>query len=578
VPWTALATGLAVAAGAAWALWRGPLAAPLPAERNLALLAPRTPGADEDFASFALGAVEVLGARLRRHQSRAGFQLAPFSESVSEKLATATEARKIQGANLALLSSFEQGTDTFRAQLELWDAGRSRRIATRTVETPAAKPFVFLDRVEREATAMLGLPARGDDAVAACGVRGAGTLRYLLQGIGRSRSATTAEQSRRAVDDLELACNTEPEAAVPRARLALAELKVYALGDDRGWLERAEVSARAAVERDSSRAEPFWALADALARKNDPAGSLAAYRRAGALDPADDWVALRTARTWAQLGQPERERETYAATIAARPHCWQPYWWLATWHTRRGETQAASGAYRDMIRTAPALYRGYAGLGGILVLEGAYDRAIDTLKISIALRPNEAAFGNLGTAYFHSGRLEQAVEAYNQSFQFGFASYQLWLNLGDAYYWLRGRRDQAANAYTQAVKMGREEGAKGGHDGRTFDVLVPAHLSTIFPKIGQADSARVYLQRALSADSTNAMVQYCAALTFWQLDERERAMDWLERAVRNGYPVAWLRDSPVFDEWRGEAAFRALIAGASPPMQRSAAPTGGGRT
>jgi tetratricopeptide (TPR) repeat protein len=315
-----------------------------------------------------------------------------------------------------------------------------------------------------------------------------------------------------------------------------------------------------------------------FAQKTDKEGALAAYRRAHEADPTDDWVALRLARTYAQLGQPEKEKETYLATIASRPHCWQPYWWLASWDYRSGRIEDAIGAYREMIRRAPDLYRGYSNLGGMLVLQGEYDRAIDTLKIAIALRPEPIAFDNLGTAYFNSRRPEQAIDAYNQSFQFGFADYQLWLNLGDAYYWLRGRRDQAAEAYAQAVRLGRQANSERGHGGITFDVMIPATLSTVFPKIGQPDSARAYLQRALRADSTNARVQYCAALTCWQLGDRRRAVAWLERAVQNGYPAAWLRDSPVFEEWRGEEAFRALVAGAGPRTQPSAAPGKGGRT
>jgi hypothetical protein len=53
---------------------------------------------------------------------------------------------------------------------------------------------------------------------------------------------------------------------------------------------------------------------------------------------------------------------------------------------------------------------------------------------------------------------------------------------------------------------------------------------------------------------------------------------WLERAVQNGYPAAWLRDSPVFVEWREEEAFRTLIAGAGPRTQRTTNPGKGGRT
>jgi hypothetical protein len=113
--------------------------------------------------------------------------------------------------------------------------------------------------------------------------------------------------------------------------------------------------------------------------------------------------------------------------------------------------------------------------------------------------------------------------------------------------------------------------------GRSFNVMIPANLSTVYPKLGHADSARIYLRQALSADSTNSMVQYCAALTCWQLEEKGQAIAWLEKAVRGGYPVAWLRDSPVFQQWRDEQGFRALIADTHPVSQSASDKPGGRR-
>jgi len=571
--WPVAVTAAVLAAATSWTLWGGTAA--IPTDRNLVVLPPTVVGTDEDFSAFALGATQMLSTRLRKQQDRAGFQVATFIEAFDEKLSSAADARKVLGVNLALLTTFEQRPDALHARLDLWDAARGQRIASRAVDEPISQPFVFLDHVHRDAARMLRLPERPGDAVTESGVRGAGTLRYLLQGIGRHRSATTLEQERRAVDDLELARNTEPGAATPPAWLASAQIKCFTLSNDRAWQERAESSARTAIGRDSSRAEPYRFLADALAnaRKN-PDEALAAYQRARDLDPTDDYVALRLGRTYALLGQPEKEKEAYLATIAARPHCWQPYWWLANWYFRQGRFAESAVAYRDMVHRAPDLYRGYSSLGGILVYSAAYEQAIDTLKISIALRPSKVAFDNLGTAYFNSGRLQEAVDAYNQAFQFGFADYLSWMNFGDAYYWLPGHRGQATEAYGQAVRLGRE--AIRGREGKAPDHVIPAWLATIFPKLGQPDSARVYLASAIRSDSTNATIQYCAALTYWELAERSRAIHWIEKAVQNGYPALWLRDSPMFEDWRGEEAFRAIIAGAGP--HPSTSPGKAGRT
>lgn len=92
-----------------------------------------------------------------------------------------------------------------------------------------------------------------------------------------------------------------------------------------------------------------------------------------------------------------------------------------------------------------------------------------------------------------------------------------------------------------------------------MDVQLAADMATVFAKLGERDSAHVYLDRALAADSTNPMVQYCAALTHWQWNDRERAIGWLEKSVHGGYPVVWLRDSPIFREWREVPRFRALV-------------------
>ena len=201
---------------------------------------------------------------------------------------------------------------------------------------------------------------------------------------------------------------------------------------------------------------------------NAPA-ALDEYRRACQLDPTDDELASRLGRTYGRLGQPDQEGRVYLETIGRRPHDWQPWWSLASWHFRAGRVDSAVLAFEEMVRRAPDLYKGHSSLGGLLVLRGEYPRAIQSLRRSIELRPTRIAFDNLGTAYFNSGRLDDAVAAYNQSFQFGFADYVSWLNLGDAYFWLRRRHDQAIEAYGQAVRLGREEIAarreEGSHAG-----------------------------------------------------------------------------------------------------------------
>ena len=571
--------GLGIAGVAAAALgvyaWTRWAPAPLPRDRNLAILLPATPGASDDFASFALGLTELLASRLQRHAITPGFQTVSFDEIYTEGVRSAAEARKELGATIALVPVLEQTSTALRARLTLYDTVRERVISKQTIETPATEPLRFLERIEREATRMSALVPPTEDATRAYGVRGAGTLRFYLQGRGRLRTATTAAQATKADADLEMACRAEPEAAAARAGLAAAELKLHSLGADGDWLARAEASAREALRLDGTRPEPYRALGAVLFEEKKPELALAAYEHVLELEPTDDRTLYFVGRTYARLGNREREKGLYLAAIAKRPHSWAPRWWLATWQYRDGQYDEAIRSYEAMIQRAPQLSTGYAGLGAMLIMRGEYARAIEMLRHSVALRPTKTAFDNLGTAYFNTGRSVEAVDAYNQSFQFGEAGYRSWFNLGEAYYWLRDRKDQAAGAYREAVRLGTGEMATRAQQGHAFDVAIPATLATAYPKLGQSDDARASLVRAIAADDKNSYVAYCAALTYWQLNEREQAMSWLERAVAEGYPVIWLRDSPVFHEWRDVAAFRALVDRKPAKTQPAPSNTGG---
>jgi tetratricopeptide (TPR) repeat protein len=528
-----------------------------------------TPGADADFASFALGAAQFVSSSLEKHADRTDFQLASFADGL-ENVRSAIDARKILGANVALASQFEQSPDLLRARLDLLATDRSRIIASREIRMPRSEPFAFVDRLAREAAAMAGLPAPARDARAVTGIRGEGTLRFYLQGMGRLLSGSTADDAKRAAADFELACRTESDAALPRARLAAAQLRVHSFTREPEWLSNAEVSARESIRLDSDHAEGYFALGNVLSSQKRSAEAVPEYARASELDPTNDSIRLALGKTYGRLHQPELERAVYDATLLRRPHDWRPHWWLGSWHYRNEHVDDAIREFEAMIRCAPLLADGYAYLGGLLTLRGEYDRAVSTLRQALALRPTEAAFDNLGTAYFNSGKLAAAADAYNQSLQFGFVNYQSWLNLGDAYYWQSGRREQAAAAYAQGIRLAREELLARSQPGRTYDATIPAVLAPVFARLGEPDSARSYLAIALSADSSNSTVQYCAALTQWELQDRDRAIGWLTRAVAGGYPTAWLKDSPMFQDWRPVAAFRALIGQTSPTAQPNA--------
>ncbi len=551
------AAALALLAAGALA-WRMASAPALPRAFLAAVLPPETPGARGDFADFATGAMALVERRLRLHSDRPGFQLAFFGDAFPEGARTAPEAGRLLGADVAISTVLEQAPDRLRARLELRETSAGRLIGTREVDVPAQRPFDFLDRVYREAAGMLRLPPLGD-STGGTGIRGPGTLRFYLAGLGTLVAAPDTARTRRALDAFESACLTEPESATALAALASARLRMHQLTEDAVWLARADSASRLAVEADGASGEAHRVRGAVRNAQRRSAEALAELSTAARLMPHDDDVALRHARAYAHAGDPASERKAYLDTRRRRPHDYRPHWWLATHDYREGRLDDAIRSYREMTLRAPRLHLGHANLGAMLVLRGDYGPAIASLRRSLECRPTAGAFSNLGTACFNSGRIAEAVEAYNQAFQFGAPDYVMWLNLGDASLWLKGRERQAREAYAQAVVAAREELRSRSRRAAATDPVVLANLAVLFSRLGRADSARSYAARALEADSSNWRVEYAVALATWRLGDRARAVERMERAVKDGYPVVWLRDSPMFREWRGSDRFRALV-------------------
>jgi serine/threonine-protein kinase len=337
--------------------------------------------------------------------------------------------------------------------------------------------------------------------------------------------------------------------------MARAYRRMYRMTQDDRWLTRAESTAREAIALDSTRADAHETLALALWDSGRPDDAVSQMRRAVELDPTDEDAVIALGRFHGRRGLVEEEEAIYREAADGRPHAWKPHYWLATKvFYEHGRFDEAREAFAEMIRRAPEHHIGYESLGGLQVLDGEYDEAAKNLQAAIALHPSAEALTNLGAAYFNQRNFDRAVDTFNEVFRHDFADYLVWINLADAYYFAPGRRGLADEAYRQGIRLGRAV-----IEDRPYDAAALAHLARAFATVGEADSARAYLDRALETDEDNPMVHYCAALTHWQLGERDRALDWLESAIEGGHPVQWLEDSPTFDEWRDVERFRSLV-------------------
>jgi tetratricopeptide (TPR) repeat protein/serine/threonine protein kinase len=163
-------------------------------------------------------------------------------------------------------------------------------------------------------------------------------------------------------------------------------------------------------------------LGEALRRKGDLAGAIAAHRQAIALSPA-------YAAAHNNLGAALRAKGDQAGAIAA---------------------------YRQAIRLEKNYPDAHFNLGVALQTKGRLEEAIAAYRQAIRLRKEDAqAHNNLGNALADLGRLEEAIVAYRQAICFKKDDALAYYNLGNAFR-QKGRLEEAITAYRQAIRLKKD--------------------------------------------------------------------------------------------------------------------------
>jgi serine/threonine-protein kinase len=250
----------------------------------------------------------------------------------------------------------------------------------------------------------------------------------------------------------------------------------------------------------------------------------------------------------------QEAEQSYKAVIALRPDYWAGYNRLGTFYLRNGRLEEAAQMYTQVTSLVPDSFVGFANLGITRIQQGRYSEAIEPLEQSLKIRKTGDATSNLATAYFQSKRYADAASMFEQATTLDARNYEIWGNLGDAYYWAPGMRERAGGAYRKALELGEEQRKINPRDAHMLSYLAGYHAM-----LGEKQKAQFRIGEAEKLAPRDPEVLYYAAMVYVQTGDQKRSLDKLERAVAAGYPAATVRDTPNFSVLENDPRFRALI-------------------
>jgi serine/threonine-protein kinase len=442
------------------ATWRSPKRIPkvnAALANQLVVLPIGTTGSNSENAAFDNGLVETLTSRLTQLGKNHPLQVVPASEVRARGVTNLQQAREQFGATMGLQLNIERSGPLVRVNYAVVDAKLHRQLGGDTITSPASDPFSLEDKVAESIVKALEIELQPPEAEAltAHGTTQPSAYDYYLQGRGYLQEPQKRENLDSAITEFGHALEQDPKYALAVAGLGEAYWRHYELDKENRWASQAQASCERAVAMDSNQAESHNCLATVYAGSGKYDEAVKEYQRAVEIEPTNDDSVRGLASAYAKLGKTDEAEKTFQSAIALRPQYWRSYSSLGAFYISEGRYGEAAKMFSQVVSLSPDSFRGYSNLGATYIRLGQYQDAVTTLQNSIKIRPTEDAFSNLGTAFFSLRKFDSAAESYAEAVKLNDQVYVVWGNLGDAYYY-SGKRREAAFAYQKAVTLASE--------------------------------------------------------------------------------------------------------------------------
>lgn len=496
-------------------------------KKFLAVLPVENIGNDPDLQAMSAGLAEIFSYRLSELEKyEDSYWVAPAGEMRRENIHTATQANRIYGVNLVILSSIQTINDSTRLILELVDADNTRRIETEQVTIQKAQLASLEMKGVKAMLKMLDIKTdtsiyRTMDAAPL----NSDAYELYLKGLANLQSYSNSDSLQNAIEYFKKSVELDSDFALSYAGLGESYWRKYEITNEVQVVEKAVAAVDRALEIDNELA-PVQSLMGLIKwGTGHPKQALEHYKKAIDIDPTYSSAYRGLAKIYNEQGDKDKSQATYRRAIEIKPNYWAGYKDLGMYYYVNSDLESAIEQFRKVVELTPKSSNAYSNLGGVYYYKGEYEKAREMFEKALALDKNSAAASNLASIYFIQGQYREAASMFKIALEATPEMYDLWGNLGSAYK-LSGSIEKANKAYRQAIEKANKVLEVNPNDAEVF-----ADLGAYYSDIGDSMKAIQHLQRSLELNPENITVQERAVFTYENLGMRQEAIKWIKSSA-----------------------------------------------
>lgn len=363
-----------------------------------------------------------------------------------------------------------------------------------------------------------------------------------------------AGNTQAALKDFQDAITADPKFAMAYAGLAEAQWAMYVQTNDKSWAQQAVESTTTALKLEPDRPAVRYAAGLTLFRTGSYDEARQELERAVALQPTSEDATRLLGRVLMRQGRIDEGMEQFRKALAIRPNSVSLHsdMGLALYNAQR--YAEALTAFEKATALAPNSSISLSQAGAASQMLGDNRKALEFYERATAISPRAETFSSMGTIYYSLGEYAKAAAAYEGALLIRPLGATTHRNLGDAYVHLN-RKDDAVRAYRQAVELAEAEVSVSPSDARA-----QARLAVYQAKAGDDRAARQTLRRAEQLAPQDEQVHQRAGVVHALAGRTTEALDAIERAIAGGVAPRLIALEEDFETLRPLPRFARLVA------------------
>jgi serine/threonine protein kinase/tetratricopeptide (TPR) repeat protein len=522
-------------------------------DKHIAVLPFKNDGNDPAFESVATGFGDSLTNDLSNLEAaQEGLWVVPASQVHNHHITDASEAFRVLGASMVVEGKVRRKGSVVGATVVLIDAKHMRQVGSADVENKSGDLADLQDQAIHHLVRLIGVKAPDDAKTPDSKGSSTDTYESYLRGVGLLQRYDKAGNIEQAIEQLNSAVSVDPRFALGYAALCDAYRLKYATERDAAAIGEASANCQKALQVDPSLASVHVNLGgiDAASGRYDQA--LHEYQTALAARPKDAEALDGIADVYEQTKHFAEAESSLQQAISLRPMYWVAYQHLALFYNRRERYTEAIALLNHVIELTPDNATAYSNLGAVYWgMEDAKSREAAQVAFSksIELSPSYAAYSNLGYLYLGNKQYNQAAEAFQRALALNDKDWRVWANLFIADQWLNdpGKIQVSREATIQRIEQALSVAPQ--------DSRAHAVLSTLYGEVDR-DKAISHIQTALKLEPKDADILADAAVTYDQLGNRKRAIEYASASLANGSDMKDLQAQPALQSMLADPSFR----------------------